>query len=132
LLLPWDQSHLHGNQGIKWSPARCQGWAWCGGLSIHHLLYRENGGAAADDTASGTWGGSRAAVVQRRDGWATRGVFVCARRPCVRSTSRLCVFGVNCCRLGTGAQRLAMRRQQRRLRRGKRMASNFSVLQQRL
>jgi hypothetical protein len=33
---------------------------------------------------------------------------------------------------GTGAWRSAVRRHRRRLRRGKRMASNFSVLQQRL
>jgi hypothetical protein len=36
-------------------------------------------------------------VVRRWDGWATRGVFVCASRPCVRSTSRLGTFGVNRC-----------------------------------
>jgi hypothetical protein len=45
----------------------------------------------------GTWGESRAAVVRRRDGWATRGVCLCARRPCVRSTTRLGAFGVNRC-----------------------------------
>jgi hypothetical protein len=33
---------------------------------------------------------------------------------------------------GTGARRSAVRRHRRRLRRGKRMASNFSILQRRL
>jgi hypothetical protein len=47
----------------------------------------------------GTWGGSRAAAVRRPDGWATRGVCLCARRPRVRSTTRLGAFGVNRCRL---------------------------------
>jgi hypothetical protein len=46
---------------------------------------------------SGTWGGSRAAAIRRRDGWATRGVCLCARRPCVCSTPRLGAFGVNPC-----------------------------------
>jgi hypothetical protein len=64
------------------------------------LLYIDNGGAAAADTAKGTWGGSRATAVRhRRDGWATRGVCLFARRPCVRSTTRLGAFGVNRCRL---------------------------------
>jgi hypothetical protein len=48
----------------------------------------------------GTWGGSRAAAVRRRrDGWATRGVCLCARRLRVRSTTRLGAFGVNRWRL---------------------------------
>jgi hypothetical protein len=46
-----------------------------------------------------TWGGSRAAVVWRRDAWATRGVCLCARRPRVHSTTRLGAFGVNRYRL---------------------------------
>jgi hypothetical protein len=46
---------------------------------------------------SGTWGGSRAAAVRRRDGWATRGVCLCARRSRVRSTTQLGAFGVNRC-----------------------------------
>jgi hypothetical protein len=50
------------------------------------LLYKDNGG-------------SRAAAVQRRDGCAMRGVCLCARRPHMRSTTRLGAFGVNCCRL---------------------------------
>jgi hypothetical protein len=48
---------------------------------------------------SGTWGGSRAAAVRRRDGWATRGVCLCAKKLCVRSTTRLSAFGLNRCRL---------------------------------
>jgi hypothetical protein len=44
---------------------------------------------------SSTWGGSRAAAVQRRDSWATRGVYLCLRRPCVWSTPRLGAFGVD-------------------------------------
>jgi hypothetical protein len=63
------------------------------------LLYIDNGGAAADDTARGTWGGSQAAAVRRRDGWATSCVSLCARRPRVRSTTRLGAFGVNHYRL---------------------------------
>jgi hypothetical protein len=48
----------------------------------------------------GTWGGSRAAIVRRRrDGWATRGVYLCARRPHMCSTTRLGTFGVNRSRL---------------------------------
>jgi hypothetical protein len=47
----------------------------------------------------GTWGGLRAAAVRRPDGWATRGVFLCARRSRLRSTPRLGAFGVNRCRL---------------------------------
>jgi hypothetical protein len=48
----------------------------------------------------GTWGGSRAAAVRRRrDGWPRRGVYLYARRPRVRSTTRLGAFGVNHCRL---------------------------------
>jgi hypothetical protein len=47
----------------------------------------------------GTWGGSRAAAVRRRDGWATRVVCLCARRPDVHSTTRLGAFAVNRCRL---------------------------------
>jgi hypothetical protein len=44
----------------------------------------------------GTWGGSRAAAVRRRrDGWAMRGVCLCVRRTCVRSTTRLGAFWVN-------------------------------------
>jgi hypothetical protein len=63
------------------------------------LLYRDNGGAAPMTPRIGTWGGSRAAVVRRRDGWATRGVYLCARRPHVCSTTQLGAFGVNRCRL---------------------------------
>jgi hypothetical protein len=63
------------------------------------LLYRDNGGAATDDTTKGTWGGSWAATVRRQDGWATRGVCLCARRPRVCSTTRLGAFGVNRCHL---------------------------------
>jgi hypothetical protein len=64
------------------------------------LLYRDNGGAPPTTPQRGTWGGSRAAAVRRRrDGWATRGVCLCARRPRVRSTTRLGAFGVNRCRL---------------------------------
>jgi hypothetical protein len=37
LLLLWDQSQLHGKQGMQWSLARRRGWAWCGVLSIRHL-----------------------------------------------------------------------------------------------
>jgi hypothetical protein len=48
---------------------------------------------------SGTWGGSWATVVRRRDVWATRGVCLCARRPRERSTPWLGTFGVNRCRL---------------------------------
>jgi hypothetical protein len=48
---------------------------------------------------SGTWGGSRAAAVWRRHGWATRGVCLCGRRQRVCSTTRLDAFGVNHCRL---------------------------------
>jgi hypothetical protein len=64
------------------------------------VLYRDNGGAAADDTVKGymrrvAGGGSTAS-----SRWiATRGVCLCARRPRVRSTTRLGAFGVNCCRL---------------------------------
>jgi hypothetical protein len=48
----------------------------------------------------GTWGGSRvAAVRRRRDGWATRVVLLCVRRPRVHSTTQLGAFGVNRCRL---------------------------------
>jgi hypothetical protein len=48
----------------------------------------------------GTWGGSQAAAVRRRqDGWATRDVCLCTRRPRVRSTTRLGAFGVNHCSL---------------------------------
>jgi hypothetical protein len=47
----------------------------------------------------GTWGGSREAVVRCRDGWATRGVYLCVRRPHVRSTTRLGRIWVNRCRL---------------------------------
>jgi hypothetical protein len=48
---------------------------------------------------SGTWGWSWAVAVRRRDGWATRGVCLCVRRPRVHSTTRLGAFGVNRCRL---------------------------------
>jgi hypothetical protein len=37
--------------------------------------------------------------IRRRDGWATRGVCLCARRPRVCSTTQLGAFGVNRCRL---------------------------------
>jgi hypothetical protein len=48
----------------------------------------------------GTWGGLRAAAVWRRqDGWATRGVCLCVRRPRVHSANRLGAFGVNHCHL---------------------------------
>jgi hypothetical protein len=50
-LLPLqDQSLLHCTQGIQWSPARHRGWARWGGQSINILLYRDNDGAATDDT----------------------------------------------------------------------------------
>jgi hypothetical protein len=48
---------------------------------------------------SGSWGWSQAATVRCRDGWATRGVSLCMRRQCMRSTPRLGAFGVNRCRL---------------------------------
>jgi TPR repeat protein len=56
------------------------------------LLYRDNGGAAADDTVKGymRWVAG--------DG-STRGVCLCVRRSRVRSTTRLGTFGVNHCRL---------------------------------
>jgi hypothetical protein len=77
----------------------------------------------------GTWGGSWAAAVRRhRDGWATRGVCLCARRQRVRSTTRLGAFGVNPAASGLGARRSAVRRHRRRVRCGKTMASNFCVL----
>jgi hypothetical protein len=47
----------------------------------------------------GTWGWSRAVEVRRRDGWATRGVCLCARRPRVCSSTQLGAFGLNHCRL---------------------------------
>jgi hypothetical protein len=48
----------------------------------------------------GTWGGSRAAAVRHlRDGWATRGVCICTRRPHMCSTTRVGTFGVNRCHL---------------------------------
>jgi hypothetical protein len=47
----------------------------------------------------GTWGGSRAVIVRCRDGRATRGVCLCAKRPRLRSTTQLGAFGVNRCRL---------------------------------
>jgi hypothetical protein len=80
----------------------------------------------------GTWGGSRAAEIRRRDGWATRGVYLCARRPRVCSTTRLGAFGWTAAASSTVERQSTVRRQRRWLRRGKRMASNFSVLQRRL
>jgi hypothetical protein len=64
------------------------------------LLYRDIGGAAADDTAKGymrrvAGGGSMTSSRWRE----TRGVCLCARRPRVHSTTQLRVFGVNRCRL---------------------------------
>jgi hypothetical protein len=50
----------------------------------------------------------------------------------VHSTTRLSAFGVNRYRLWTGALRSPLCRHRRRLRRGKRMASNFPVFQRRL
>jgi hypothetical protein len=81
----------------------------------------------------GTWGGSRAAAVWRhRDRWATRGV-------CLALEGRACAPLLDLAHLGwitpasgTGARRSAMHMHWWRLRRGKRMASNFSVLQRRL
>jgi hypothetical protein len=78
----------------------------------------------------GQWGGSQEAAVQRQDGWATRGVCLCARRPCFDPLLDLAHFGWTATASGTGVRRSAVRRH--RLRCGKRMASNFSVLQQRL
>jgi hypothetical protein len=63
------------------------------------LLYRDNGGAAANDTTKRYMRWSWAAIVQRRDGLATRGFCLCARRPRVRSTPRLGAFGLNRCHL---------------------------------
>jgi hypothetical protein len=81
---------------------------------------------------SGTWGGSRAAVVWRCDGWATRvSAFAREGRACAPLLD-LVHLGWTAAASGTGARRLAVRRHRRRLRHGKRMASNFSVLQWRL
>jgi hypothetical protein len=59
----------------------------------------ESGGLLPLRNQRGTWDGSRAVAVRRRDGWAMRGVCLCARRPRVRSTTWLDAFVVNCCRL---------------------------------
>jgi hypothetical protein len=62
------------------------------------LLYKDNGSAAADNTAKGymrrvVGGGSTTS-----SRWlSNRGVCLCARRPRVRSTTRLGTFGVNRC-----------------------------------
>jgi hypothetical protein len=46
----------------------------------------------------GTWDGSRAAAVRHHEG-VHEGVYLCARRLRVCSTTRLGAFGVNRCRL---------------------------------
>jgi hypothetical protein len=63
------------------------------------LLYRDNSGATVDDTTKRYMRRVAGGVVRRRDGWETRGVCLCARRPRVQSTPRLGAFGVNRCRL---------------------------------
>jgi hypothetical protein len=97
------------------------------------LIYRDNGSATADDTAKGymrrvAGGGSTTSR------WlSNEGCLPLREKPRVRSTTRLGAFGVNhTAASGTGARQSAVRRHRRRLRCGKRMASNFSVLQRRL
>jgi hypothetical protein len=86
LLLLWDQSRLHGKQGIQWS--------------LVPSCSTETMAVPPPTTLQrGTWGGSRAAAVRRPDGWAMRGVFLSASRLRVRSTPRLGAFGVNRCSL---------------------------------
>jgi hypothetical protein len=68
------------------------------------LIYRDNGGAAADETAK--WymrrvaGGGSTTSRWLSDG----GVCLCAKRPHMRSTPRLDAFGVNAATSGTGAR----------------------------
>jgi hypothetical protein len=85
---------------MQWSPAYHRGWAWCGGLPIHHLAlqgqwrcrhwrYRE----AVHEAGRGR----RQYDVEVAD---QRGVSaLCVRRAHVWSSTWLGAFGVNCCRL---------------------------------
>jgi hypothetical protein len=80
----------------------------------------------------GTWGGSRAAAVRRGDGWAMSGVCLCARRSCLRSTTRLGAFGVNRCRLRHRCVAISHEQAPAAAAARKRMDSNFFVLHRRL
>jgi hypothetical protein len=66
------------------------------------LLYRDNGGAAADDTAKGYMRRVAGGGSMTSSRWLSnqaRGVCLRVRRPRARSTTRLGAFGVNRCRL---------------------------------
>jgi hypothetical protein len=95
-----NQSLLHRTQGIQWSPARRRGWHDGAAYLYAIFLYRDNGGAATDDTTKGCMGRVAGGGSTTSSRWlSNEGVCLCARRPLVRSTTRLGAFGVNRCRL---------------------------------
>jgi hypothetical protein len=129
-----NQSLLHRTQGIQWSPARCRGWARCGGLSIHHLALQRQWWCRRQRHREGVHEAGRGRRQYDVVGMAEQqGVSAFARegRVCAPLLD-LMHLGWTAAASGIGARRSAVRRHRRRLRRGKRMASNFSVLQRRL
>jgi hypothetical protein len=81
----------------------------------------------------GTWGESRVAAYDVVEMAEQRGVSAFARECCACAPLLdLAHSGWTAAASGTGARRSAVRWHRRRLRRGKRMASNFSVLKRRL
>jgi hypothetical protein len=129
-----NQSLPHRTQGIQWSPARRRGWARCSGRSIRHLAlqrqwrcHRRRHHEGVHEAGRGRW---QYDIVEMAE---QQGVCTFARE------GRMCAPLLNLAHLGwtapasgIGARRSAVRRHRRRLRRGKRMASNFSVLQRRI
>jgi hypothetical protein len=90
------------------------------------LLYRDNGGVAANT--------AKRYMRQVAGGDSTMSRWLSNKGCpplCAKSTPRLGAFGVNRCRLRHRCAAIS-HAQGRRLRRGKRMTSNFSVLQRRL
>jgi hypothetical protein len=112
----------------------CREEAWCGGLSICHLSLQRQWRCRRWRHREGVHevgrGRRQYDVVEMAE---QRGVSTFARegRVCAPLLD-LALLGWTAAASGTGAQRSAVRRHRRRLRHGKRMVSNFSVLQRKL
>jgi hypothetical protein len=133
-LLPLrDQCLIHLKQGIQWSLACRRGWAWCGGLSRRHLALQRQWRCRRRR--------HREVVHEAGCGRPQYNVEMAEQRAvsAFAREGRTCGPLLDLAHLGwtaaassTDARRSALRRKRQRLRRGKRMDSNFSVLQRRL
>jgi hypothetical protein len=132
-LLPLrNQSILHQTQGIPWSPACRRGWARFSGVSIRHLSLERQWRCHGRRHREGVHEVGRGRLQYDVEMAEQRGVSAFAREGRCTPLLNLLHLGWTAPASGTGARWSAVHRQRWRLRHGKRMASNFSVLQRRL